>query len=43
MQLELTPRVRGISPRSGPAGDDGLARATAALIDGLVAAARHWP
>jgi phage replication-related protein YjqB (UPF0714/DUF867 family) len=42
MQLELTPRVRGISPRSGPAGDDGLARATAALIGGLVAAANHW-
>lgn len=42
MQLELTPRVRGISPRSGPAGDDGLARPTAALIDGLVAAAHHW-
>ena len=42
-QLELTPRVRGISPRSGPAGDDGLCSATAKLIDGLVAAVRTWP
>lgn len=42
VQLELPPRVRGISPRSGPAGADGLTRPTAALIDGLVAAARSW-
>ena len=41
-QLELTPRVRGISPRSGPVGDDGLARATSGLVDGLAAAARDW-
>lgn len=41
-QLELTPRVRGISPRSGVAGDDGLPPATSALITGLVAAARSW-
>jgi phage replication-related protein YjqB (UPF0714/DUF867 family) len=41
-QLELPPRVRGISPRSGLPGDDGLCPATAALIDGLAAAARSW-
>jgi phage replication-related protein YjqB (UPF0714/DUF867 family) len=41
-QLELTPRVRGISPRSGPAGDDGLTAATAKLVQGLVATARSW-
>lgn len=42
VQLELSPRVRGISPRSGPAGDDGLAKPTAALINGLISAARNW-
>ena len=42
-QLELTPRVRGISPRSGPAGDDGLCAPTAALVAGLTAAATTWP
>ncbi len=42
-QLELTPRVRGISPRSGPAGDDGLCSATSALASGLAAAATAWP
>ena len=42
-QLELTPRVRGISPRSGPAGDDGLCAPTSALVAGLTAAARAWP
>jgi phage replication-related protein YjqB (UPF0714/DUF867 family) len=41
-QLELSPRVRGISPRSGMVGDDGLTRATSALVAGLVAAARIW-
>ena len=41
-QLELTPRVRGISPRSGVADDDGLPPATSALIRGLAAAARSW-
>jgi phage replication-related protein YjqB (UPF0714/DUF867 family) len=41
-QLELTPRVRGISPRSGVAGDDGLTLATSRLVDGLIAAARSW-
>ena len=42
-QLELTPRVRGISPRSGLPGDDGLSPATSALVAGLTAAARSWP
>jgi phage replication-related protein YjqB (UPF0714/DUF867 family) len=41
-QLELTPRVRGISPRSGMPGDDGLSRATSALVTGLVATAHSW-
>ena len=41
-QLELTPRVRGISPRSGPVGEDGLSVATAKLVQGLVATARSW-
>jgi phage replication-related protein YjqB (UPF0714/DUF867 family) len=42
-QLELSPRVRGISPRSGMAGDDGLSRATSALVAGLAATALSWP
>jgi phage replication-related protein YjqB (UPF0714/DUF867 family) len=41
-QLELSPRVRGISPRSGLPGDDGLSPATSALVQGLVAAAHAW-
>ncbi|OBG18365.1 replication protein [Mycolicibacterium celeriflavum] len=41
-QLELTPRVRGISPRSQLPSDDGLTPATSALIQGLVAAAHSW-
>ena len=41
-QLELTPRVRGISPRSPLPGDDGLSPATSALVQGLVAAAHSW-
>jgi phage replication-related protein YjqB (UPF0714/DUF867 family) len=44
-QLELSPRVRGISPRSQPqASDDpdGLSLVTAALVQGLSAAARSW-
>ncbi len=41
-QLELPPRVRGISPRSGVAGPDGLTPATTALVHGLTAAARSW-
>ncbi|WP_085265038.1 poly-gamma-glutamate hydrolase family protein [Mycolicibacter longobardus] len=39
-QLELSPRVRGISPRSQPPGDDGLSPVTAALVRGLATAAR---
>ncbi|TRW82071.1 replication protein [Mycolicibacterium sp. 018/SC-01/001] len=41
-QLELSARVRGISPRSGLPGDDGLAPATSALVQGLARAARSW-
>jgi phage replication-related protein YjqB (UPF0714/DUF867 family) len=41
-QLELSPRVRGISPRSGMIGEDGLTRATSALVAGLVSAAQAW-
>lgn len=41
-QLELSARVRGISPRSGLPGDDGLAPATSALVQGLATAARSW-
>jgi phage replication-related protein YjqB (UPF0714/DUF867 family)/gamma-glutamylcyclotransferase (GGCT)/AIG2-like uncharacterized protein YtfP len=41
-QLELSPRVRGLSPRSPMADDDGLSRATSTLVTGLVAAARSW-
>ncbi|MGW0159433.1 poly-gamma-glutamate hydrolase family protein [Mycobacterium sp. NPDC003323] len=43
VQLELSPRVRGISPRSGMTGADGLTRPTSALIAGLISAARAWP
>ncbi|MGB3486352.1 MAG: poly-gamma-glutamate hydrolase family protein [Mycobacterium sp.] len=42
VQLELPPRVRGISPRSAMPGDDGLCPATSALIQGLIGAARSW-
>ncbi len=41
-QLELSSRLRGISPRSAPPGDDGLSAPTSALIHGLVAAAHSW-
>lgn len=41
-QLELSPRVRGLSPRSGMIGDDGLTPATSALVTGLIAAAHAW-
>lgn len=41
-QLELSPRVRGISPRSQLPGDDGLSPATSALMQGLVATAHSW-
>jgi hypothetical protein len=42
VQLELSPRLRGISPRSAPPEDDGLSAPTSALIQGLVAAAHSW-
>ncbi|MGV0654776.1 poly-gamma-glutamate hydrolase family protein [Mycolicibacterium thermoresistibile] len=42
-QLELSARVRGISPRSPLPGDDGLTAPAWELIEGLVAAARSWP
>ena len=41
-QLELSPRLRGTSPRSAPPNEDGLSAPTSALIQGLVAAARSW-
>lgn len=41
-QLELSARVRGISPRSPLPGDDGLPPATSALVQGLIAAAHSW-
>jgi phage replication-related protein YjqB (UPF0714/DUF867 family) len=42
-QLELSSRIRGISPRSQLPDSDGLSPATSALVQGLVAAALHWP
>ena len=42
VQLELSPRVRGISPRSQLPGEDGLSPVTSALVHGLAAAARAW-
>jgi phage replication-related protein YjqB (UPF0714/DUF867 family) len=41
-QLELSARVRGLSPRSPLPGADGLSPVTAALVRGLAAAARSW-
>ncbi len=41
-QIELSSRLRGISPRSAPPGEDGLAAPASALIHGLVAAAHSW-
>jgi len=41
-QLELSVRVRGLSPRSPLPGDDGLSPVTGALIRGLADAARCW-
>ena len=42
-QLELSPRIRGLSPRSPIVGDDGLSLVTSALVRGLSAAALAWP
>jgi len=41
-QLELSVRVRGLSPRSPLPGPDGLSPVTAALVRGLAAAALSW-
>jgi phage replication-related protein YjqB (UPF0714/DUF867 family) len=41
-QLELSVRVRGLSPRSPLPGPDGLSPVTSSLIQGLVAAAISW-
>jgi phage replication-related protein YjqB (UPF0714/DUF867 family) len=41
-QLELSPRLRGISPRSAPPESDGLSPSTSGFIHGLVAAVRSW-
>lgn len=41
-QLELSVRVRGLSPRSPLPGSDGLSSVTSALVRGLAAAARSW-
>ncbi|MCV7440958.1 poly-gamma-glutamate hydrolase family protein [Mycobacterium paraense] len=41
-QLELSPRVRGLGPRSPLPGADGLSPVTTALVAGLAAAARSW-
>jgi phage replication-related protein YjqB (UPF0714/DUF867 family) len=41
-QLELSVRVRGLSPRSPLPGNDGLSPITAELVQGLATAARCW-
>jgi phage replication-related protein YjqB (UPF0714/DUF867 family) len=41
-QLELSVRVRGLSPRSPLPGADGFSMVTSTLVQGLVAAARSW-
>jgi phage replication-related protein YjqB (UPF0714/DUF867 family) len=43
VQLELPPRVRGLSPLSPPPGDDGFSPPTRALIEVLATVARSWP
>ncbi len=43
VQIELPPRVRGLSPLSPPKGPDGLSPPTRALVDALAAAATTWP
>ena len=42
VQLELPPRVRGLSPLSPPTDDDGLSPPTRALIQGLADAVSTW-
>ena len=41
-QLELSARIRGLSPRSPLPGADGLSPVTTALVRALAAAARSW-
>ena len=41
-QLELSVRVRGLSPRSPLPGTDGLSPVTSALVQGLATAALSW-
>jgi len=41
-QLELSVRIRGLSPRSPLPGDDGLSPATTTLVRCLATAARSW-
>jgi phage replication-related protein YjqB (UPF0714/DUF867 family) len=41
-QLELSVRVRGLSPRSPLPGPDGWSPVTSSLVQGLVGAARSW-
>ena len=43
VQIELPPRVRGISPFSPAPGPDGLSPPTRALIDALAASILAWP
>ena len=42
VQLELPPRIRGLSPLSPPPGPDGLSPPTRALIETLAAVAERW-
>jgi phage replication-related protein YjqB (UPF0714/DUF867 family) len=42
VQLELPPRVRGLSPLSPPPGDDGMSPPTRALIEALAAVVERW-
>jgi phage replication-related protein YjqB (UPF0714/DUF867 family) len=42
VQLELPPRVRGLSPLSPPPGADGLSPPTRALVEVLAEVARNW-
>jgi phage replication-related protein YjqB (UPF0714/DUF867 family) len=42
VQLELPPRVRGLSPLSPPPGDDGFSPPTRQLIDVLATVAQNW-
>jgi len=43
VQLELPPRVRGLSPASPPPGPDGVSPVVHALVAALAATAVSWP